>query len=295
MRIAIICLALALLIGPASASFQFEEPTARNAGFGGAAVGLPADAAAPAVNPAALAGWTGYGAVFNYAQPYDPSFMDFDFGGAFQLPVAGSVGFSWQGFGTFLNGNMLTAENRITLAHGFWLRSDQSMSFGLGYGFSLHTESFAKSKTGIDPGSAMALGINLGAYARIWDRINVGLAVNNVNYPSIGKDQTYELGRMLAFGMSYDPYDMITTSFQVDKTMGTDVRYRMGLEARPHPIVAIRVGLSTEPVRFTTGLGLTWQGILIDYAYKYHSYLGPTHLLTVGYRFDPTFGGSARP
>lgn len=295
MRLSLVLLFSALLVSLASAAFLFEEPSARGAALGGATAALPDEPGGVAVNPALLSDWSGYGAMVGYSQPYNDYFTDLSFSGAIKLPAAGSVGFAWQNFGTTYLGQELTAENRFTIGHGFQLRQDQSMRFGFGYSFSMYTQSFGKSVSGVDPGDALGFGINLGAYARIWDRFSAGVMAQNINYPGMGETDAYDLPRTLAFAIAYNPYELMTTAFQVERTQGTPVRLRLGFEARPYPMVAIRLGASTEPVRFTGGLGVNWHGASIDYAYKHHTYLGATHLFTLTYHWPPPTVGSDQP
>ena len=123
------------------------------------------------------------------------------------------------------------------------------------------------SCTGFDaPGFDIALikGLDLPSTVR---RTHVGFQIKNLNNPKIGLDEE-ELRQRLVAGVSYEPYDGVTTSFEFNNQLGEDLQYRGGLEMTLVEGFALRAGVVTGPNKLTGGFGYTFENIGVNYGFS---------------------------
>jgi hypothetical protein len=280
--------------GPASAAFEDVEvsPQARALGSSGSA--LLSDSYAAFHNPASLA-WAGrpLGAA-SYLRPFGYDFSSQGvFCGALALPRGfGGAGFGVRRFGVEYRGRTLTRETTLSLAHGFHLLRDHQSEVAVGWGIDTYALEYGQSAvidqgTGqvrIDPGSASAIGIQVGGVVVLRERTRVGFTVANLNNPGIGDRDREELPRRLSAGVSYSPYAGVETVLDIANELGGPVQYRGGAQFRVSEFLVLRTGIHTEPSAFSAGFGLERAGLSLDYGFSTGGgVLGDTHHFGIGY------------
>jgi hypothetical protein len=286
-------LALLVAAAPAFAAFEDLEVSPRARALGGAFSAMPADAYAPFHNAAALA-WVGnpMGAA-SFVRPFGYDFsQQFVASGTMGVGRWGGLGLGVRHFGVDYRGENLTGETTISLAHGFQLTKDMLSTLAAGwsvnvyhleYGLSVDTNP-SQPGSGIDPGSATTVGIDLSAQATIYNRTRVGFYALNVNNPSIGKTDKEDLNRRVGAGVAYMPYKGVTTALDISTQLGDPVQFRGGTEFAVNEYLTLRAGIRSEPSIFTAGVGISQYGITVDYGFSTGGgTLAATHQFGVSY------------
>jgi comEA protein len=135
-----------------------------------------------------------------------------------------------------------------------------------------------------DYGSDNAIGLNAGILWRAMRGIQLGLYMNNINSPTISKENE-SLPRIISGGISFVPVRGLTLAGDLYKDFDHDLQIRVGQELRIIKYLAIRGGVQTKPSRFTAGAGFYVMNLALDYAFFSHSTLGASHNVSLTIRF----------
>lgn len=112
-------------------------------------------------------------------------------------------------------------------------------------------------------------------YKNLFDLINVGVAARNIGSMSKLNLESTKLPAELRIGFSSNDGFVLSNfnfipSFEIQKIFSTDgLPLLFGLETIYNDLIALRFGFRTgkELNNFSTGLGVNWKGIHIDYAF----------------------------
>lgn len=132
-------------------------------------------------------------------------------------------------------------------------------------------------------GSAGALGLSLGAMMEVVPGLQFGFLAQNVNRPEIS--DLDPLQSTLDVGLAYRPIEQALVLVSVAKDLDYPVSFRGGLEVQPVDELFLRAGVSTEPVRFSTGVGVAVGILRADVAAERHETLGWTPAFGFGVQF----------
>jgi hypothetical protein len=267
---AICLLGILLLIFPVYAIFEDLESGTRAEGIAGAFTAIADDALAIHFNPSGLADIENSQAYAFYKSLFsgvDDNLHSAAFNFAYPQRKWGTFGIS-----IYESGITLLSQKSLTLAHGFNILEDLAFGYSLS-GYNVSIENF---------GQGYAFGLDVGFLAKIYRRWRVGFFAHNLNMPTMGKDDKSYLPRLLNVGIAYSPLPGINSCFDVSKEVGKDFRVMAGQELEIIPKTSLigltlRAGVSTEPVRFAFGCGISLKMINIDYALFTHSELPLTH------------------
>lgn len=280
--LSLICL-LGVLWGQGGAGvFDDRFPSARSTGMGGTGVALSNDVWAAYYNPASLSLLEKPMFGSSYLRLFNASFLrNFFVAGAYPLPRRyGTVSLSVQYFGVNYQGRDLSSEYTFSLSHGFYLIKDIHTSLAFGYSLKLYYWNLGQSLQFGDLGSSSTFGLDLGFQASVYNRTYVGVYVLNVNAPQIGEVAKNDLPQRVVVGVAYHPYDGVTTSLNFNRLIGSEKnQVWAGAEFNVFRYLFLRFGGTSNPNRFSTGLGIRYGKIQLDYALLTHSELGETHQL----------------
>ncbi|HTW92332.1 MAG TPA: PorV/PorQ family protein [bacterium] len=302
----LLCLvAPVLVLANTGASFLKIPVGPRVCATGEAAVAYIDDASALFYNPAGLANVPTFSALFAHNQ----GFLDMN-----QEYVAGVCGFEGLGkFGLALDywgsGEIQGINIRGETVPGYvfsaadwslnlgYARSFSDLSVGLGLEF-VHDqqESLSTSAVAFDAGAM---------YETPLEGLQVGVSVSNLGTKGTLYQESYSLplqgrlgwrydrgiiGVMQDFIFSYEGLggDMTQSSSIGIVSQAPPVGIAAGVECRPVSILAIRVGYRTGSdydgfSGLRAGLGVSWHGIGVDYAYAPYGKLGASHRLAISY------------
>ncbi len=278
---------LIMLIASSPAGiFDERYPSARATAMSGSVVSLAGDVWAPYYNPAGLATIDHSAVGVSYQMPYNLSFFhNYFLSAVTPIPSGkyGTVAVSFQKFGVNYQGNDMSSEYTFGLSHGFSLMQDVHSSLGVGYNLKYYYWSLGESVGGIDLGTGNSFGVDIGVQGSLYDRTFVGLYFLNINTPMIGAINKHELPQRIVAGLGYTPIDNMATTLAINKTIGKETQIEAGFEFYVIPMLALRLGVSTDPNRFSGGLGFNYKNIHIDYAMRTHPVLSETHQFGLSY------------
>jgi len=125
-------------------------------------------------------------------------------------------------------------------------------------------------------GSDNSFSFNIGGLAYLRSNLRWGFYYNNILRASFGSEKD-QIPSMLSTGFSYDPTTETIINAALEKTTGTPLSLKFGIEYNIINTVYLRTGFSTEPDRFTAGLGFSYSYFELDYSVFNHTVLGLTH------------------
>jgi hypothetical protein len=260
--------------------FDDRFPSPRSTAMGGSGVSVANDVWAAYYNPAGLSQLNKLALGTSYLRLYNLSFLS-NFFGAAVYPFPGKFGtasLTFQYFGVNYENNQLSGEYTIAFSHGFYLLKDINSSLAFGYSLKEYYWTLGESLEYGDLGSAGAFGLDVGLQASIYTRTYLGVYFLNLNNPQIGAYTQHDLPQRVVVGMSYQPYDGVTTSLDFNRVIGVgEMQVLGGAEFRIIKNLDLRFGATTNPNRFSAGIGLNFAQFNIDYAMITHSELGETH------------------
>jgi hypothetical protein len=280
MRKIIIAIILVANVTFLLAVFNDYQPSARARAMSNAYVAISDDANGVFYNPAGIS-FAPMSASFGIAQIYGQSFTELKTG-SFVYPLPknyGTIGIGAKMFDVDFEDYALMSESHITFAHGFNLMSDIHSSVRVGWSANMYNLAFDGY------GKDNAFGINIGALATLHTRTKFGFAVNNLNQPKVGGNNQHSLPRKLSMGISYTPYDQVTTSIEMKKDFAEDTEFMGGVELKLFEPLFIRAGVHQNPATWSAGASFRMVGAVVDYSFTQHTVLDATHYFNIGYEF----------
>ena len=284
------CLMAVLIMSQVLSAGVFDDrfPSAKYVGMGGSGVAMADDVWASYYNPAGLSRLSGPQIGSSYVRLFNQSFLQNAFGAAAYpiSPKYGSASLSFQYFGTSHESQNLSGEYTLAFSHGFHLLKDINSSLAFGYSLKAYYLDYATSISGIELGNATTFGVDIGFQASVYNRTTIGFYALNVNSPSVGVDAKRNLPQRVVAGVAYQPYDGVTTSLDMSRTVGVgEMEFWAGTDFRLFNYLSIRFGGTTNPNRYSLGIGLNIHQLNFDYGLRTHSELGETHQVGLMYRF----------
>jgi long-subunit fatty acid transport protein len=277
-----------LLSANTGAAFLKIPVGPRVCGTGEAAVAYIDDASALFYNPAGLANVP----TFDLLLAHNRWLLDMNHeyvAGAYGLEGIGTFGlaFDYWGSGAIQGVNIRgesipgyvfsAADWSLNLGYG---RNISDFSVGLGLKF-IHQQ--------LESLSTSAWAFDLGAmYKTPLKGLKAGVSVANIGPKAKLYRDSYSLPLQARLGWRYDISVVgVTQDFILSETERPGIA--AGVECRPADILALRVGYRTGSdydgfSGLRAGLGLSWQGIGVDYAFAPFGKLGASHRVSISYR-----------
>jgi hypothetical protein len=121
-------------------------------------------------------------------------------------------------------------------------------------------------------GTASALGLNAGFVLSLFRSLHLGAHATNLNGSTLVQGEP--IPRTLAIGLQYRALRQMYVLVDLFKDVRFPTAVRSGIEVRPVPILALRAGITTAPVRFMGGIGIHLGPLRADIAAEQHQDLG---------------------
>jgi hypothetical protein len=271
--------------GPARATVSNQVPVGPRAiAMGGAFSAVADDASALFWNPAGLAS-VGHQELAGYHDDrYGTGIQDDLI--SFVVPLSPNLAAATDWFHTGFNDNELGfSENRVTLGAGLKLRS--WLWAGAGTKFLARNTSL----DGLSITSGKGFGLDLGLLAVPADHWRVGLVgqdLTNTSVRTSDGETSVAYPHTLRLATSYSWRKYGTAAFDLDD------RWHLGLEATPHPAVALRAGVEqdldqAEAPTWSMGLGVKVGMVRVDWARSMPPTLSSTDYfgLSLEFNFNP--------
>ncbi len=269
---------LALLLSCFSLSLMggiepYPGAGARAVGLGYAYTGIRGDWGTVFFNPAGIGGLTGPSAGVYFEQRFMLRELTYGSAGAIYPWDEGNQALGLEirtfGFDAF-------RQNQIGLAYSITLLDKISLG--------------AKAKYAnlniLDHGTAGVFLIDAGVHLQFSEELSAGFWGQNLNRAEIsttlgGVEQT---PTVVSAGLTYRPTDEFLLTAEVLKEETNPLTFRGGLEYRIGSLIYTRLGVGSQPLLLTGGLGVHWEGLQLDFAYSYTEQFSSPHL-SLSYQF----------
>lgn len=259
--------ALFLLALAPSVDAQYAESGARILGLGRAGVALQGPWGH--TNPAARASLLNRRIALQASQAYGLSELQLGALAAASPTPLGVLGLEARTYGF---SERRETRVRLGYANAFDLSPTRWIDVGVAVGVeSASVEGY---------GSETAVLLDVGVQGRVLSGLRAGLAGRNLL--ALGRTDASDLEQSaatvpgLTVGVAYSPSDRATVVLDADQDLDFGLSVRAGVEVLPIEALALRAGVSTEPVRFSAGAGFRSGSILADLAVERHESLGLT-------------------
>lgn len=272
--IRLILLGLGLVILSAEpVQAQLAEGGPRRLALGRAGVALGGEAWGTA-NPATWATLADHRLALEGSQAF--GLADLRLGAASAaLPLSvGTVAVSGRTFGGGAH-----RETRVLagLARPLALSRSRTLDVGLAVGLeSASTDGF---------GSASTLLLDAGIQGDLLPPLRLGLSARNLLGVRRGAEadlrRSVSTVPTLAVGLAFTPSDRSVLVLDAYQDLDQGLSIRAGVEASPVEALALRVGVSSQPFRYTAGLGVLAGPVRVDLAAEQHETLGLTPAVSV--------------
>ena len=287
--------ALLLPQGAARAAFDDIAISPRARAMGDAFVAVDGDAWSFYHNPAMIPWITNPEIAAAGTEPNNGTYNTLaTLGGVVPLQGGwGGLAFGLRRFGIDYRETSLLTEYTLSVSQGIQLFKDDASGAAFGWTLNFFNLDLGQSiglagdgSNGIDPGNAWAVGLDLAGVVEVWDRTKVGFVAKNINSPTIG-DENEELLQQLTVGVSYQPYEAVTTALDIRNRPGEEFRVHAGAEFGVLEVLDLRAGMESDPNKLTAGFGVHFKGATLDYAFSTGGgILESTHQFGLSYRFS---------
>lgn len=133
-------------------------------------------------------------------------------------------------------------------------------------------------------GSASTVGFDIGLLGYLTNFLRWGFSAHNISKPTIGT-QKDKLPQVYRTGFSYQPRNDLNLVIDAEKDTRYPLTIKAGLEYNLYGMIDLRAGLSSEPVKFSGGIGFNYSLFEIGYAFNNHQDLGLTHQASITINF----------
>lgn len=260
------------------AAFEFHDIGCRAIGLGGGYVALAEGPEGIFWNPAGLARSDRSQVLVFYGRPFAVQALSIQAFGGVAPASWGSIG---GGVETY--GDSFYREVSAGVAYGWALERGLSLGIRLRYG-RLSITRF---------GSAGVLCMDVGASIQVWDALRWGLSVQNLAGTRIG-GRGERAAQTVLMGVSGTPADRIELTLDVRKDLRFPLQLGAGAEVLLSDVVRLWTGVRSDPLLFSSGLGLDVGSLLIQYAVTYHAVLGVSHYASIGIMKTPALSSHDR-
>lgn len=186
--------------------------------------------------------------------------------------------------GSFAAGGMtygfeLYREAKFLLGYSY----NYNSRFFIGAAINYHTVSIKNY------GNDAAFYLNLGGLAYLTDQIRWGFYILNLNKATFSEEDD-QIPMVFSSGFSYDVIDQLSLNAALEKDIRYKTTFQFGVDYDIIEYISLRSGFSTEPSRYSAGVGINYSIVSLDYALFTHNDLGLTHQagITISFGRDGT-------
>lgn len=112
-------------------------------------------------------------------------------------------------------------------------------------------------------------------------RLSFGASLYNLSQTRLASYQDERVPTVLKAGLAYRPSGQVLLLVETEKDVERDANFKAGLEYRPVPVLAARLGLASLTEQASAGIGVVAGAFQIDYAAAFQQALGFSQHLSV--------------
>ena len=112
-------------------------------------------------------------------------------------------------------------------------------------------------------------------------RLSFGASLYNLSQTRLASYQNERVPTVLKAGLAYRPSGQVTLLVETEKDVERDANFKAGLEYRPVPLLAARLGLATLTGQASAGIGVLAGSFQLDYAAAFQQALGFSQHLSI--------------
>ena len=127
----------------------------------------------------------------------------------------------------------------------------------------------------------VALGTLGGQIEILPNRLTFGASLYNLSQTKLASYQDERVPTVLKAGLAYRPNAQVMLLVETEKDVEQDANFKAGLEYRPVPMLAARLGVASLTEQASAGLGVVAGAFQIDYAASFQQALGFSQHLSV--------------
>jgi long-subunit fatty acid transport protein len=182
--------------------------------------------------------------------------------------IAYNEPFSWGAIdaGVMVYGFDLYKETKMTAAVSYKFRD----FLYLGAAFNLHLLSIQNY------GHSSAFYANFGSLLFITQSLRWGFSISNLNNATFSDEQN-QIPVILNTGLCYNALEGLNLCAALEKDLSYKPSFKAGIEYRIIEYLTLRTGFANNPSKYSAGVGISFKGVQLDYAFFTHPYLGLTH------------------
>ena len=127
----------------------------------------------------------------------------------------------------------------------------------------------------------VVLGTMGGQIEVVPQRLTFGASLYNLSQTKLASYQDERVPTVLKAGLAYRPSSQVLLVVETEKDVEREANFKAGLEYRPVPVLAARLGLATLTEQASAGIGVLAGPFQIDYAAAFQQALGFSQHLSV--------------
>lgn len=132
--------------------------------------------------------------------------------------------------------------------------------------------------------SDSAFGFDMGFITELASRFKLGFKLENIHQPQITLEKESDTRPFTAWlGGSYNLKGYAVFSLATSVQLSGKVTGHIGAEIKPHPMLSILGGYSSDSKEITTGVGFEYNTVRLRYGFGLTKYLGNTHRVELGF------------
>ena len=112
-------------------------------------------------------------------------------------------------------------------------------------------------------------------------RLSFGASLYNLNQAKLASYQDERVPTVLKAGLAYRPGSQVLLLVETEKDVERAANFKVGLEYRPVPVLAVRLGLASLTEQASAGIGVLAGAFQLDYAAAFQQALGFSQHLSV--------------
>ncbi len=125
-------------------------------------------------------------------------------------------------------------------------------------------------------GNAFAFYLNVGSLVYLMKDLRFGFFIDNINRATFSNEKE-QIPTVFHAGFSYDIIKELAINLSVEKDLRYEPSLKFGLDYDLIEYLSIRSGFSNHPSNYSTGIGINYSMLNLDYALFSHNDLGLTH------------------